>query len=139
MPTADELNLFLDRDFPQNKCRVLRCGDMTATVRRPITHADLRPGDTVSGPVMMEVADSALYLALLAVIGIEPMAVTATLTINYLRKPSYARDLIGECRLLKVGRTLATGEVTVYSEGEPAPVAHATGTYALPRTRRTAD
>jgi len=82
---------------------------------------------------MMEVADNAIYLALLATIGIEPMAVTTTLTINYLRKPAATRDLIGECRLLKVGRTLATGEVLVYSEGEPAPVAQATGTYALPR------
>lgn len=133
MPSADELNHFLDTDFPQNKCRVVRCGDLRATVRRPITDADLRPGDTVSGPVMMEVADSAIYLALLAEIGIEPMAVTATLTITYLRKPSATRDLIAECRLLKVGRTLATGEVHVYSEGEAAPVAQATGTYALPR------
>jgi len=36
------------------------------------------------------------------------------------------------CRLLKIGRTLATGEVTLYSDGDPAPVAHATGTYAIP-------
>lgn len=133
MPTVDELNRFLATDFPQSKCTVERCGDMSATVRRRITHADLRPGNTVSGPVMMEVADNAIYLALLATIGIEPMAVTTTLTINYLRKPAATRDLIAECRLLKVGRTLATGEVLVYSEGEPAPVAQATGTYALPR------
>ncbi|HMM77036.1 MAG TPA: PaaI family thioesterase [Gammaproteobacteria bacterium] len=133
MPTAEELNRFLVTEFPQSKCTVERCGEMSATVRRRITHADLRPGDTVSGPVMMEVADNAIYLALLATIGIEPMAVTTTLTINYLRKPAATRDLIGECRLLKVGRTLATGEVLVYSEGEPAPVAQATGTYALPR------
>lgn len=133
MPSAEELNRFLVTEFPQSKCTVERCGEMSATVRRRITHADLRPGDTVSGPVMMEVADNAIYLALLATIGIEPMAVTTTLTINYLRKPAATRDLIGECRLLKVGRTLATGEVLVYSEGEPAPVAQATGTYALPR------
>lgn len=136
MPTVDELRHFLATEFPQSKCTVERCGAMGASVRRAITHADLRPGDTVSGPVMMEVADNALYVALLAEIGIEPMAVTTTLTINYLRKPAATRALRGECRLLKVGRTLATGEVTVYSEGEDAPVAHATGTYALPRTRR---
>lgn len=132
MPTTDELNHFLATDFPQCKCHVDDCGERAARVRRHITHADLRPGGTVSGPVMMEVADTALYVALLAEIGIQPMAVTTTLTINYLRKPSAARDLIGVCRLLKVGRSLATGEVTLYSDGDTAPVAHATGTYALP-------
>lgn len=131
-PTAAELNAFLDRDFPQNRCRVERCGDMGATVRRRIGEADLRPGGTVSGPVMTEVADSALYLAILAEIGLEPMAVTTSLTMNFLRKPAGDRDLIGECRLLKVGRTLAVGDVTIRSDGLDAPVAHATGTYALP-------
>jgi len=66
MPTADELNRFLVTEFPQSKCSVERCGGLAATVRRRIAHADLRPGDTVSGPVMMEVADVALYIAILA-------------------------------------------------------------------------
>lgn len=131
-PTATELNEFLARDFPQNRCRVERCGGMGATVRRRIADADLRPGGTVSGPVMTEVADSALYLAILAEIGLQPMAVTTSLTMNFLRKPAGDRDLLGECRLLKVGRNLAMGEVTLYSEGVAEPVAHATGTYALP-------
>lgn len=136
MPSVDELNRFLATDFPQSKCVVEDCGELRATVRRAITNDDLRPGGTVSGPVMMEIADNALYVALLATVGIEPMAVTATLTIHYLRKPSAARDLIAECRLLKVGRTLVTGEVLVYSAGESAPVAHATGVYARPPAAR---
>ena len=132
MTSRDALTHFLAKDFPQCKCAVEQCGRLGATVRRRIGEPDLRPGGTVSGPVMMEVADTALYVALLAEIGIVPMAVTTNLSINYLRKPSAARDIIGVCRLLKVGRTLATGEVTIYSDGDPAPVAHATGTYAIP-------
>ena len=134
MATREELMHFLATDFPQCRSAVEQCGRLGATVRRHIGEADLRPGGTVSGPVMMEVADTALYVALLAEIGIVPMAVTTSLTINYLRKPSAGRDLIGVCRLLKVGRTLAMGEVTLYSDGDPAPVAHATGTYAIPPT-----
>ncbi len=134
MPTREELTRFLATDFPQCKCRIELSGRNGATVRRRIGEPDLRPGGTVSGPVMMEVADTALYVALLAEIGIVPMAVTTSLTINYLRKPSAGRDLIGVCRLLKVGRSLAMGEVTLYSDGDPAPVAHATGTYAIPPT-----
>ena len=132
MTSREALTHFLATDFPQCKCEVEQCGRQGATVRRRIGEPDLRPGGTVSGPVMMEVADTALYVALLAEIGIVPMAVTTSLTINYLRKPSATRDLIGVCRLLKVGRTLAMGEVTLYSDGDPAPVAHATGTYAIP-------
>jgi len=33
---------------------------------------------------------------------------------------------------MKVGRTLAIGEVSIYSEGHSEAVAHAVGTYAIP-------
>jgi acyl-coenzyme A thioesterase PaaI-like protein len=33
---------------------------------------------------------------------------------------------------LKLGKRLATGEVTVFSDGEEAPVAHVTSTYSIP-------
>jgi acyl-coenzyme A thioesterase PaaI-like protein len=57
--------------------------------------------------------------------------VTINLGINFLRKPE-ARDLIAECRLLKLGKRLATGEVTIRSDGMDEPVAHATSTYSIP-------
>jgi acyl-coenzyme A thioesterase PaaI-like protein len=60
-----------------------------------------------------------------------PLAVTINLSINFLRKPA-ARDLIAECRLLKLCKRLATGEVTIHSDGMKEPVAHATSTYSIP-------
>ena len=57
----------------------------------------------------MEVADVAIYLALLGEIRIVPLAVTAGLTINFLRKPPATQQIIAGCTLLKVGQTLATG------------------------------
>ena len=81
---------------------------------------------------MMTVADVALYVALLGEIGIVPLAVTTSLSFNFLRKPSATRDIIGVCRMIKIGRTLAVGEVSLYSEGSDDPVAHAVGTYAIP-------
>ena len=107
-------------------------GQNSATVRHPVGVAELRPGGTVSGPVMVFVADVALYVAILGRIGIVPLAVTTSLTINFLRKPSADADILGVCTLLKVGRTLAIGEVSIFSEGNPDPVAHAVGTYAIP-------
>lgn len=133
MVTLAELSAFLRQEFPQNKTRIESVGQRAATVRHPVGHAELRPGGTVSGPVMMTVADVALYVAILGEIGIVPLAVTTSLNINFMRKPASDRDILGVCRLLKLGRTLAVGEVTIYSEGVDEPVAHAVGTYAIPR------
>lgn len=131
-PSAEEINAFLKEAFPQSKASVVSVGTMSATVRHGVGTPELRPGGTVSGPVMFMVADVGLYVAVLAQIGIVPLAVTTSLNINFLRKPAADRDLLGHCRLLKLGRTLAVGEVFIHSEGDEAPVAHATGTYAIP-------
>ncbi len=132
MATKQELIEFMRNAFPQSKSSVEEVGNLSAVVRRKIGADDLRPGGTVSGPVMFEVADVALYVALLGEIGIIPLAVTTNLSINFLRKPQADRDLLGVCKLLKVGRSLAIGEVSLYSEGSPEAVAHAVGTYSIP-------
>lgn len=131
-PTLDEMTQFLQREFPQTACQVLALGEQSATLRHDISDEHLRPGGTVSGPVMMELADVAMYVAVLGAIGLQPLAVTTSLSFNFLRKPAADRALLAECRLIKLGRTLAVGEVSVYSEGLTDPVAHAVGTYAIP-------
>ena len=97
------------------------------------THQDafLRPGGTISGPTMMALADVAMYVAVLASVGPVPLAVTTSFNINFLRKPK-AGDLIAECRLLKLGRRLAVGEIQIRSGDHAAIVAHATSTYSIP-------
>jgi acyl-coenzyme A thioesterase PaaI-like protein len=132
-PTQTEIVEFIQKEFPQSKCIIDAVGNKSATIRHNITEAELRPGGTVSGPVMMFVADVALYVAILGEIGIVPLAVTTSLNINFLRKPAADKAIIGVCKLIKVGRTLAIGEVSLYSEGNDEPVAHAVGTYAIPR------
>lgn len=135
MASKDEIATFMAAEFPQSKTVVESVGNGSATIRYPIGFDDLRPGGTVSGPVMMAVADAALYVAILGAIGIVPLAVTTSLNINFLRKPAADRDVIGACRLIKVGKLLVIGEVTIYSDGDEQPVAHAVGTYAIPPAR----
>ena len=132
MASKQDIIEFIARDFPQCNSSIESVGDRSATVRHHIGHDELRPGGTVSGPVLMEVADIALYIAILGEIGIVPLAVTTGLNINFLRKPSAENDIIGVCRLLKVGRSLVIGEVNLFSEGDDQPVAHAVGTYSIP-------
>ena len=133
MPSLTELREFLAAEFPQSKCRIEEIGKASATVSHVVSSDELRPGGTVAGPVLMAVADVALYVALLGEIGIVPLAVTTSLTINFLRKPPSAARILGVCRLIKVGRSLATGEVALYSEGSDEMVAHVVGTYSIPR------
>lgn len=132
MTTTAEIAKFMATDFPQSNSIIEATGNRGATVRHRIGVNELRPGGTVSGPVMMAVADVALYAAILGEIGIVPLAVTTSLNINFLRKPSADRDIVGVCKLIKVGRSLVTGDVYLYSEGDDRPVAHAVGTYSIP-------
>lgn len=132
MVSKERMAEFLKSEFPQTKCLVEAVGDQSATVRHAIGFDELRPGGTVSGPVLMEVADVALYVAILGEIGLIPLAVTTSLTINFLRKPSSDKDIIGKCSILKIGKSLVVGEVSLYSEGDTKPVAHVVGTYSIP-------
>ncbi len=132
MATKADIVEFLAREFPQSKCVVEVVGQRTATVTHPVGRDQLRPGETVSGPLLMAVADVALYVAILGTIGIVPLAVTTSLTINFLRKPSPHRPIVGVCQLIKVGRSLIVGEVALYSGRDEEMVAKAVGTYSIP-------
>ncbi len=138
MPSQAELQVFMAAEFPQNRCTIEQVGGGSATMRYAVGTDDLRPGGTVAGPVLMMVADVALYIAILGAIGIVPLTVTTSLNINFLRKPASGASIIGVCKLVKVGKLLAVGEVALYSEGSDAMVAHAVGTYAIPPRRPTA-
>lgn len=135
MPTKTEIVDFLAREFPQNQCVIEAVADRSATLSHPVGAAQLRPGGTVSGPLLMAVADVALYVAILATIGLVPLAVTTSLNINFLRKPSPHNPIVGVCKLIKVGRILVVGEVALYSDRNEEMVAHAVGTYSVPPQR----
>jgi uncharacterized protein (TIGR00369 family) len=136
MMTVNELERFLAAEFPQvfnseSGLAIEAVWDGGCRVRQAFNELSLRPGGTISGPTMMALADFAMYVAVLGGIGPVPLAVTINLNINFLRKPAQ-RDLLAEARLLRLGRRLATGEVTIRSDGEEEPVAHVTSTYSIP-------
>jgi uncharacterized protein (TIGR00369 family) len=134
--TIDELRAYLVEVFPEfwgsGDLRIEDLGPMTATLRLAFHPRQLRPGGTIAGPTMFGLCDSALYVAILSEIGPVALAVTTNVSINFLRRPAPA-DLIGKARLIKVGKRLAVGEVALYSDGESEMVAHATGTYSIPK------
>jgi uncharacterized protein (TIGR00369 family) len=134
--TLEELTRLLERDFAEtfNPTSGLRIEDLRhggCRVRQAFREHHLRPGGTISGPTMMRLTDVSMYVAVLSAIGWVPLAVTTQINIHFMRKPG-ARDLVADCRLLKLGKRLAVGEVAIRSDGSQDLVAHATSTYAIP-------
>ncbi|HEY6033929.1 MAG TPA: PaaI family thioesterase [Kofleriaceae bacterium] len=91
----------------------------------------IRPGGTVSGPVLFAFADLAMYAAVMSVVGKLPLAVTTDATIHFLRKP-LPGALVARARILKQGKRLVIGDVMIHDEGDDAAVAHVVMTYSVP-------
>jgi acyl-coenzyme A thioesterase PaaI-like protein len=66
-------------------------------------------------------------------IGPVVLAVTTSLHIDFLRKPTLT-DLMARTRMLKLGSRLAVVDVDLFSRGETELVAKAQVTYSIPRT-----
>jgi uncharacterized protein (TIGR00369 family) len=135
--TVEELSQALSGEFPHlfkrdGGYQIEAVWHGGCRVRKGYDVSSLRPGGTLSGATMMELADVGMYVALLASIGWVPLAVTTNLNINFLRKPAQ-RDLLADVRLIKLGKRLAVGDISIKSDGAEELVAHATASYSIPR------
>ena len=134
---AQALNAFLARDFPQvaDTCSVQSVTLDGLVARLRVDDRHLRPGGTVGGPSIFALADVAIYCAILSRIGPVALAVTTNASIDFMRKPVAGRDLLAECRILKLGRSLAVAEALVFSDGLADPAARCSMTYSIPPKR----
>ncbi|WP_124112542.1 PaaI family thioesterase [Palleronia sp. THAF1] len=132
--TISDLHAFLKDAFPQvaDDFAIEDMTQDTMRVRLRVTDKHLRPGGTVSGPSIFALADVGLYLMILSRLGPVALAVTTNCSVDFMRKPKAATDLIADTRLLKLGRVLAVGDVLIRSEGDEKPVARASLTYSIP-------
>lgn len=129
--SREAIHDWLRTHFPryERTMRLEETGGGRARVRYLITEQHLRPGGTVMGPILMMVADVAMYAALISMDRRTTAAFTSNLNISFLHRPA-PRDLIGEAEVLRLGRSLSVGEVRMYSDGDERIVAHATVTYS---------
>ena len=134
--TVPELETFLRREFPQafsaDDITIEAADGASCRLKQRYSEQMLRPGGTISGPTLMALADFAMYVVLLSAIGPVGLAVTTNLNINFLRKGAPGQDVLAEARLLKLGKRLAVGEVSLMSGTSPDPIAHVTATYSIP-------
>jgi len=134
--TIDELHALVERVFPQvgGQFRIISLGEDSLSLRMHIDDSHLRPGGTISGPSMFALADCAFYLVTLAMIGPEALTVTTSCAIDFMRKPP-PTDLIGDARILKLGKSLSVGDVMIHALDDTRPLARASLTYSIPPRR----
>jgi uncharacterized protein (TIGR00369 family) len=134
--TAAELDAFLRTELPHafdyDDLAIEHADGRTCRLRQRFRNNMLRPGGTVAGATLMALADCAMYVVLLSAIGPVGLAVTTNLNINFLRKGASGQDVVAEAKLLKLGKRLAVGEITLLSGSSPDPIAHVTATYSIP-------
>ena len=139
--SISEIESLIDEQFPQvhlgGRVFFIEAAGLRGARMRMAEHIkNLRPGGTLSGPSMFQLADLALYVAILATLGVAAtQAVTTNLNINFMSRPAPG-DMIAQVELVKVGKRLVIGEVEMFSASAEGMVAHAIATYALPPTGR---
>ena len=130
MKNVEDLKAYFEKVFFQKSSRFefLEINDGHSLVKLTPKKEDLRPGNTISGPVMFEIADCAFYAAVLFK-DPDPMSVTVNCSMNFFKRPSVS-DLFAKATILKFGQKLVVGEVIVYSGTVENSVAQAMMTYA---------
>lgn len=130
----EELSQYLAEVFPQVRedFAIDDLTEDTITMRLLTAERHLRPGGTISGPSMFALADVCVYAMVLARLGRQALAVTTSCSMDFMRKPEGNAQMIAQCRLLKLGRSLAVGDILMFSEGSDKPVARASMTYSIP-------
>lgn len=84
----------------------------------------------VSAPVMMGLADTAMYAAVHAFYGSDAFGAIVSLNVSFLR-PAPAEDLVAEVRLLRQGKKLAFLEASIAGVRANETCAHVTATYSI--------
>lgn len=132
-PTPTALDAIIAEGVPLVSgwgAQVLAAADGAATVRLPYRADLLRPGNTVSGPAIMGLADVAMWAALLSLTGGRDESVTSTMTVNFLRQAG-PNPVIAEARIIKRGRRAIFGEVIIRAEGSDDICTHVTTTWTV--------
>lgn len=131
---AAELSAYMAEIFPQvaDDFGIDVLSEDGVTMRLKVADRHLRPGGTVSGPSMFALADVTVYALVLSRLGKKALAVTTNCSLDFMRKPEAGVDLLARGELLKLGRSLAVGDVKIYSEGTDKIVARSTMTYSIP-------
>jgi uncharacterized protein (TIGR00369 family) len=101
-----------------------------AILRMPFSERLCRIGGVVCGQALMALADTAMVIAILAANrGFRPMT-TVDQTTHFLKAVT-SSDVLAEARVVRLGRTMSFGRVTLFSAADNKPVAMVASAFAM--------
>ena len=129
-----EISKKLKDIFPQvaDKYEIISLKRNYSEVKLLSNNKNLRPGNTISGPSMFELADLSFYIAIMASTDLGDKSVTTNVSINFIKKPLLS-NLLGISQIKKMGKRLVVGDVEILSEDKKQIYAQALFTYSIPR------
>ncbi len=129
-----EISKKLKDIFPQvaDKYEIISLKRNYSEVKLLSNDKNLRPGNTISGPSMFELADLSFYIAIMASTDLGDKSVTTNVSINFIKKPLLS-NLLGISQIKKMGKRLVVGDVEILSEDKKQIYAQALFTYSIPR------
>jgi len=101
-----------------------------AILRMPFSERLCRHGGIVCGQALMALADTAMVIAILAANrGYRPMT-TVDQTTHFMR-PVTQSDVLADARIVRLGRTMGFGRITLLSGADNKPVAMVSSAFAM--------
>jgi uncharacterized protein (TIGR00369 family) len=101
-----------------------------AVLRMAFSDRLCRHGGIVCGQALMALADTAMVIAILAALrGYRPMT-TVDQTTHFMR-PVTSSDVLADARVVRLGRTMSFGRVTLSSASDNKPVAMVSSAFAM--------
>ena len=128
-PWIQDLNLSIERIeyTPPPEAQDWQPG---ALIRMPFSERLCRNGGVVCGQALMALADTAMVIANLAANrGYRPMT-TVDQTTHFMRAVS-SSDVLADARVVRLGRTMSFGRVTLLSAADNKQVAMVSSAFAM--------
>lgn len=104
----------------------------SAVLRMRFSENLCRDNGVVCGQSLMALADTAMVIAICAAAG-EYFPMTTVDQTSHFMRPALRADLLADARVVRMGRTMAYGNVAIRTENDERPVAMAQTAYALLR------
>lgn len=103
-----------------------------AVLRMKFSDKLCRDNGVICGQALMSLADTAMVFAVSGAVGAYIPMTTVDQSIHFLR-PAAKADVLAEACVVRAGKTMAFGSVTLRMDGDERPVAMAQTAYALMR------
>ena len=129
-PWVQDLNLSIERIDHEPPPDAAAAWQPGAILRMPFSERLVRNGGVVCGQALMAFADTAMVIANLAANrGYRPMT-TVDQTTHFMRAAT-ASDVLADARVVRMGRTMSFGRVTLSSAVDDRPVAMVSSAFAM--------